>query len=90
VNNIAGRWTSLISEVLIICFVVAGAEILSENTYSQLLAQNNEIGFPKCMAWYPRPDKDYLVAVGKANGNILLTSLDPKVNDELIGREFGK
>lgn len=42
------------------------------------------------MSWYPRADKDYLVAVGSANGTVTLASLDQKKNDELIGRSFGK
>lgn len=42
------------------------------------------------MAWYPKRDKDYLVAVGQANGGITLVSLDQKKNDDLIGRWFSE
>jgi len=42
------------------------------------------------MSWYPKADRDYLVAVGHVNGRVSLTSLDQKKNDELIGKEFGK
>ena len=42
------------------------------------------------MSWYPRPEKDYLVAVGQANGCVTLVSMDGKKNDDLINREFSK
>ena len=48
-----------------------------------------ELNVLQCMSWYPRADKDYLVAIGQANGSITLATLDQKKNDPLIGREYG-
>ncbi|XP_067931890.1 GATOR2 complex protein MIOS-B-like [Watersipora subatra] len=57
-------------------------------TYGKFLARYSETQFAKCMSWYPKADKDYLVAIGQANGSISLISLDKKKIDDLIGREY--
>ncbi|XP_014672958.1 PREDICTED: WD repeat-containing protein mio-like [Priapulus caudatus] len=63
---------------------------LSPNTAATLLAVNSDQQYLKCVAWYPQSEPDHLIAVGQANGRVVLTSLcqgskDPR---ELTGKEF--
>uniref|UniRef100_UPI00358F6695 GATOR2 complex protein MIOS isoform X2 n=1 Tax=Myxine glutinosa TaxID=7769 RepID=UPI00358F6695 len=48
---------------------------LSEETAATLLAINSETPYMKCIAWCPRHDAECLLAVGQANGRVVLTSL---------------
>ncbi|XP_076467214.1 GATOR2 complex protein MIOS-like [Babylonia areolata] len=51
-------------------------------------ATNSEIHYIKCAAWYPKPEPKNLLAVGQANGRVVLTSFGDPGDDELIGKEF--
>ncbi|KAM8967903.1 GATOR2 complex protein MIOS [Pelodytes ibericus] len=69
----------------------AGSLRLSEETTATLLAINSETPYMKCVAWYPKYDPECLLAVGQANGRIVLTSLGQDHNSkckDLIGKEF--
>lgn len=60
---------------------------LSDTHCAHLLFTNSNHQYLKCVAWYPR--QDHLLAVGQANGKVVLTSFgsdhDP---NGLVGREF--
>ncbi|XP_005999519.1 GATOR2 complex protein MIOS isoform X3 [Latimeria chalumnae] len=69
----------------------AGSLRLSEETTATLLAINSDTPYMKCVAWYPKYDPECLLAVGQANGRVVLTSLGQDHNSkckELIGKEF--
>ncbi|XP_056374911.1 GATOR complex protein MIOS isoform X2 [Hyla sarda] len=69
----------------------AGSLRLSEETTATLLAINSDTPYMKCVAWYPKYDPECLLAVGQANGRVVLTSLGPNHNSksrDLIGKEF--
>lgn len=61
---------------------------ISDDTYAVHCASNSEIHFIKCAAWYPKPEPRNLLAVGLANGRVVLTSFGDPGDDELIGKEF--
>ncbi|XP_015747865.1 PREDICTED: WD repeat-containing protein mio-A-like isoform X2 [Acropora digitifera] len=46
---------------------------LSDETCASLVSVLTEIQYLKCVAWYPRPFPENLLAVGQANGKVLLT-----------------
>nr|XP_033786917.1 GATOR complex protein MIOS isoform X1 [Geotrypetes seraphini] len=69
----------------------AGSLQLSEETTATLLAINSDTPYMKCMAWYPKHDPECLLAVGQANGRVVLTGLGQDHNSkckDLIGKEF--
>lgn len=69
----------------------AGSLRLSEETSATLLAINSDTPYMKCVAWYPKYDPECLLAVGQANGRVVLTSLGQDHNSkckDLIGKEF--
>ncbi|NP_001091443.1 GATOR complex protein MIOS-B [Xenopus laevis] len=69
----------------------AGSLRLSEETIATLLAINSDTPYMKCVAWYPKYDPECLLAVGQANGRVVLTSLGQDHNSkckDLIGKEF--
>lgn len=69
----------------------AGSLRLSEETTATLLAINSDTPYMKCVAWYPKYDPECLLAVGQANGRVVLTSLGQDHSSkckELIGKEF--
>ncbi|XP_034030196.1 GATOR complex protein MIOS [Thalassophryne amazonica] len=69
----------------------AGALPLSEETAATLLAINSDTPYMKCVAWYPKHEPECLLAVGQANGRVVLTSLGQSHNSaykELVGKEF--
>ncbi|KAG2464841.1 MIOA protein, partial [Polypterus senegalus] len=69
----------------------AGALRLSEETAATLLAINSDTPYMKCVAWYPKPEPECLLAVGQANGRVVLTSLGQSHNSkckDLMGKEF--
>lgn len=64
---------------------------LSEETAATLLAINSDTPYMKCVAWYPKHEAECLLAVGQANGRVVLTSLGQSHNStckELVGKEF--
>uniref|UniRef100_A0A8C9SGH6 Missing oocyte, meiosis regulator, homolog (Drosophila) n=1 Tax=Scleropages formosus TaxID=113540 RepID=A0A8C9SGH6_SCLFO len=69
----------------------AGVIQLSEETAATLLAINSDTPYMKCVAWYPKHEPECLLAVGQANGRVVLTSLGQSHNSkckELMGKEF--
>ncbi|XP_038624378.1 GATOR complex protein MIOS isoform X3 [Tachyglossus aculeatus] len=75
----------------------AGADLgpgslrLSGDAAATLLSVNADTPYMKCVAWYLSRDPECLLAVGQANGRVVLTSLGPDPNArfrDLIGREF--
>lgn len=68
-----------------------GTLSLSEETAATLLAINSDTPYMKCVAWYPKHEPECLLAVGQANGRVVLTSLGQNHNStckELVGKEF--
>ncbi|KAK7109429.1 GATOR2 complex protein MIOS-like [Littorina saxatilis] len=61
---------------------------VADQKYAVHCATNSEIHFIKCAAWYPKPEPKNLLAVGQANGRVVLTSFGDPGDDELIGKEF--
>ncbi|KAK7500780.1 hypothetical protein BaRGS_00008024 [Batillaria attramentaria] len=46
---------------------------ISDDKYAVHCAANSEIHFIKCAAWYPKAEPKNLLAVGQANGRVVLT-----------------
>ncbi|XP_013772701.1 GATOR complex protein MIOS-like [Limulus polyphemus] len=62
---------------------------LSDNSCAALLSINSDNHYMKCIAWYPRHEPDNLLAVGQANGKVVLTSFSQNFeSSDLIGQEF--
>lgn len=63
---------------------------LSDETSASLVSILTEIQFLKCVAWYPGPEPENLLAVGQANGRVLLTCIGGENNASNFGiaREF--
>lgn len=61
---------------------------ISDSHYAVHCATNSEIHFIKCAAWYPQATPRNLLAVGQANGRVVLTSFGDPGADELIGRDL--
>ncbi|KAM5255185.1 GATOR2 complex protein MIOS isoform 2-T2 [Ctenodactylus gundi] len=69
----------------------AGSLRLSEDSAATLLSINSDTPYMKCVAWYLSYDPECLLAVGQANGRVVLTSLGQDHNSkfkDLIGKEF--
>ncbi|XP_028297965.1 GATOR2 complex protein MIOS [Gouania willdenowi] len=63
----------------------------AEETTATLLAINSDTPYMKCVAWYPKHEPECLLAVGQANGRVVLTSLGQTHSSackELVGKEF--
>ncbi|XP_074659239.1 uncharacterized protein LOC141911993 [Tubulanus polymorphus] len=65
---------------------------IADGVHASLLSSNTNHQYMKCISWCPRRNPDHLIAVGQANGRVVLTSFgkgtgnsDP---DDLIGKEF--
>ncbi|XP_076291746.1 GATOR complex protein mio isoform X1 [Lasioglossum baleicum] len=63
---------------------------ISDSTVAHLLATNTNHHYVKCIDIYPQPEPDILLAVGQANGKIVLTTFGPTVFDSqsLTGKEL--
>ncbi|XP_043268495.1 GATOR complex protein MIOS-B [Venturia canescens] len=63
---------------------------ISDSTFAHLLATNSSHNYLKCIDIYPRPEPDILLAVGQANGKVVLTTFGPTAYDSqgLTGREL--
>lgn len=64
---------------------------MSPLTGAHLLATNNNYHYVKCIDIYPKSDKDLLLAIGQANGKIVLSTFGASVYDSqlLPGKELG-
>ena len=65
---------------------------VSDTTVVHLLATNTSHHYVKCIDIYPLPEPDILLAVGQANGKVVLTTFGPTAFDSLglTGKELGK
>ncbi|KAK0099087.1 hypothetical protein PV326_006551 [Microctonus aethiopoides] len=63
---------------------------ISDNTVAHLLATNSSHHYVKCVDIYPQPEPDILLAVGQANGKVVLTTFGPTAFDSLglTGKEL--
>jgi hypothetical protein len=55
------------------------------------LATNSNHHYVKCVDIYPQPEPDILLAIGQANGKVVLTTFGPTAFDALglTGKELG-
>lgn len=65
---------------------------MSDTTIAHLLATNTSNNYVKCVDIYPLPEPDVLLAVGQANGKVVLTTFGPSIFDSngLTGKELGE
>lgn len=63
---------------------------LSDDTYASLVSVLTDIQYLKCVAWYPSSEPENLIAVGQANGRVLVTCIGSENNTSNFGisREF--
>nr|XP_012151278.1 PREDICTED: WD repeat-containing protein mio-B isoform X3 [Megachile rotundata] len=63
---------------------------ISDYTVAHLLATNTNHHYVKCIDIYPQPEPDILLAVGQANGKVVLTTFGPTIFDSqgLSGKEL--
>ncbi|XP_050419216.1 GATOR complex protein MIOS-A [Patella vulgata] len=62
---------------------------ISDSTYAVHVASNTDVALIKCVSWYPKTDKKNLLAVGQANGHVVLTSIgNTTSSSEFVGKEF--
>ena len=64
---------------------------VSDSTTAYLLATNTSHHYVKCIDIYPQAEPDILLAVGQANGKVVLTTFGPTAFDSLglTGKELG-
>jgi hypothetical protein len=64
---------------------------ISDATAANLLATNSNHHYVKCVDIYPQPEPDILLAIGQANGKVVLTTFGPTAFDALglTGKELG-
>jgi hypothetical protein len=64
---------------------------VSDTTVANLLAINSNHHYVKCVDIYPQPEPDILLAIGQANGKVVLTTFGPTAFDALglTGKELG-
>ncbi|OXU30787.1 hypothetical protein TSAR_008781 [Trichomalopsis sarcophagae] len=65
-------------------------DTVSDTTVAHLLATNTSHHYVKCIDIYPVPEPDILLAVGQANGKVILTTFGPTAFDSLglAGKEL--
>lgn len=68
--------------------VPKGSLQISDDVYAINLATLADIHLMKCVEWYPGPTTDHLVAIGQANGKVILSNFGQKGESDLIGKEF--
>ncbi|KFM80863.1 WD repeat-containing protein mio, partial [Stegodyphus mimosarum] len=63
---------------------------ISEYSTANNIATSSDHQYLKCFSWYPKPDHPLLLAVGMANGRVILESLDSvsSRDAEIAGREL--
>ncbi|XP_046467941.1 GATOR2 complex protein MIOS [Neodiprion pinetum] len=63
---------------------------ISDSTVAHLLATNTNHHYVKCIDIYTQPEPDILLAVGQANGKVVLTTFGPTAFDSLglTGKEL--
>ncbi|KRT82735.1 WD40 domain-containing protein, partial [Oryctes borbonicus] len=63
---------------------------LSPSTGAHLLATNSNYHYVKCIDIYPKSDKDLLLAIGQANGKVVLSTFGATIYDSqfLPGKEL--
>ena len=79
-------------EILIVILFIADIDI-SETSVAHLLATNSNHYYVKCVDIYPRKEPDMLLAIGQANGKVILTTFSAIKLESLSGfnnLEFGK
>nr|CAD7262749.1 unnamed protein product [Timema shepardi] len=71
-------------------YVVVTGVNLSSATGASLLATNTSHQYVKCVDIYPQPEPDILLAIGQANGKVVLTTFGPTAFDTLglAGKEL--
>lgn len=71
-------------------YIHSGTKI-SDSTVAHLLATNTSHHYVKCIDICPQPEQDILLAVGLANGKVVLTTFGPTTLDahNLTGKELG-
>ncbi|XP_053373892.1 GATOR complex protein MIOS-like [Mercenaria mercenaria] len=65
-----------------------GSLHISDDLYATSLATLSDVHLTKCVEWYPGTTSDHLIAIGQANGKVLLSNFGRKGTSELIGKEF--
>lgn len=65
-----------------------GSLHISDELYATNLATLSDVHLTKCVEWYPGVTTDHLIAIGQANGKVLLSNFGRKGTSELIGKEF--
>lgn len=65
---------------------------VSDHSVAHLRATNTNNHYVKCIDIYPQQEQDILLAIGQANGKVVLSTFGPTVFDSLglSGKEFGK
>lgn len=77
------RTFSLPAHWILLNFLFPAVQI-STSTYAHLLATNSYHHYVKCVDIYPHPDPaDMLLALGQANGKVVLTTFGPSAYDAL-------
>ncbi|XP_031849285.1 GATOR complex protein mio isoform X3 [Nomia melanderi] len=63
---------------------------ISDSTVAHLLATNTNHHYVKCVDIYPQPEPDILLAIGQANGKVVLTTFGATVFDSqgFTGKEL--
>lgn len=79
-------------EFYFISYIFVTDTKISDSTVAHLLATNTNHHYVKCIDIYPQLEPDILLAVGQANGKVVLTTFGPTIFDSqgLSGKELGK
>ncbi|XP_060561622.1 GATOR complex protein MIOS-like [Ruditapes philippinarum] len=65
-----------------------GSYHISDDLYATSLTTLSDVHLTKCVEWYPGVTTDNLIAIGQANGKVLISNFGRKGTHELIAKEF--
>lgn len=61
---------------------------MSESLWAVEQPKSIEMGMLKTVAWYPKPEPDNMLAIGLANGRVILNNFSDNNESDLIKKEF--
>ncbi|XP_078320421.1 GATOR2 complex protein MIOS-B-like isoform X1 [Crassostrea virginica] len=61
---------------------------ISDTLWAVEQPKSIEMGMLKTVAWYPKPEPDKMLAIGLANGRVVLNNFSDDIDSDLIKREF--
>ncbi|KAL4222251.1 hypothetical protein ACF0H5_018288 [Mactra antiquata] len=65
-----------------------GCVNISDELFAANLTILSDVHLTQCVEWYPGPTNDHLIAIGQANGKVVLSNFGRNGESDLTGKEF--